>query len=145
MWLVLDLFMPLPPTNKQQLKICKHIKLILSSSESWSFSFLAASSLNLKVNIKDSISLLIKSPWRRSNGRRSSAEEGGDEDAGVQVEGGVPPAVGEIQHLVEKQETGERPHTSPGGEGAESVSRTSVTSPGLMVHSSGASSSGRWG
>lgn len=33
----------------------------------------------------------------------SSAQEGGDEDAGVQVEGGVPPAVREIQNLTEHQ------------------------------------------
>lgn len=31
--------------------------------------------------------------------RQFSAQEGGDEDAGVQVEGGVPPAVRKIQHL----------------------------------------------
>lgn len=31
------------------------------------------------------------------------AEEGGDEDAGVKVECGMPPAVREVQHLVEKR------------------------------------------
>lgn len=34
-------------------------------------------------------------------GHLSLPQEGGDEDAGVQVECGMPPAVGEIQHLQE--------------------------------------------
>lgn len=34
-------------------------------------------------------------------GHLSLPQEGGDEDAGVQVERGMPPAVGEIQHLQE--------------------------------------------
>lgn len=43
----------------------------------------------------DKIKILESWSW-------SSAEEGGDENAGVQVERCVPPAVGEIQHLTEK-------------------------------------------
>lgn len=50
--------------------------------------------------IRDSLEIKMKilESWRWR-----SAEEGGDENAGVQVESGVPPVVGKIQHLMEKR------------------------------------------
>lgn len=49
--------------------------------------------------------LLVGLQIATNDGSGRSAEEGGHEDAGVQVEGCVPPAVREVEHLEERRFT----------------------------------------